>query len=152
MTLGDLIKAYRDKHNISMDEFSKRSGISKGYISMLEKNEHPKTKKEIMPTLPLIKKVANALNQDFNEIIKLIDGETTVLLENTIDVRNNPSKILDYYEQLNSTGKQEAEKRVKELTCIPEYTVPDYLQPIAAHTDDDSEENRKAIEEEFDDF
>ena len=39
MTLGDVIYQYRTKHNISMDKFSELSGISKGYISMLEKNQ-----------------------------------------------------------------------------------------------------------------
>lgn len=35
-------------------------------------------------------------------------------------------KILKTYNQLNTLGKQEAEKRVQELTYIPKYTTPDY--------------------------
>ena len=45
MTLGDIIKRYRNDHALSMDAFSERSGISKAYISLLEKNRHPKTGK-----------------------------------------------------------------------------------------------------------
>ena len=37
MTLGDVIYKYRSQHGLSMDKFSELSGISKGYISMLEK-------------------------------------------------------------------------------------------------------------------
>ena len=37
MTLGDIIKAYREKHDMSMDDFAKASGISKTYVWMLEK-------------------------------------------------------------------------------------------------------------------
>ena len=37
MTLGDLIKNYREETGMSMDEFAEKSGLSKGYISMLEK-------------------------------------------------------------------------------------------------------------------
>lgn len=48
MTLGDIIKQYRDDHSLSMDAFSERSGISKAYISLLEKNKHPKTGKRYL--------------------------------------------------------------------------------------------------------
>ena len=41
MTLGDVIKNYRTNYNMSMDMFAKKSGISKAYISLLEKNKHP---------------------------------------------------------------------------------------------------------------
>ena len=41
MTLGELIKEYRSKNNLSMDAFADKSGISKAYISLLEKNKHP---------------------------------------------------------------------------------------------------------------
>ena len=44
MTLGDIVKNYRTEHGLSLREFSRISGVSNGYISMLEKNEHPKTK------------------------------------------------------------------------------------------------------------
>ena len=38
MTLGDIIKSYRSKYGLSMDSFFDKSGISKAYISLLEKN------------------------------------------------------------------------------------------------------------------
>ena len=41
MTLGDIIKRYRNDHALSMDAFSERSGISKAYISLLEKRDIP---------------------------------------------------------------------------------------------------------------
>lgn len=48
---------------------------------------------------------------------------------------NNPketsAKIVQYYNQLNIIGKREAEKRVEELTYIPQYT----LEVKAAHND-----------------
>ena len=43
MTLGQIIKAYRETNSMSMDDFSKASKISKGYISQLENNLNPKT-------------------------------------------------------------------------------------------------------------
>ena len=33
MTLGQIIRAYREENSMSMDRFAKASGLSKGYIS-----------------------------------------------------------------------------------------------------------------------
>lgn len=40
MTLGDVISKYRAEHGISMDKFAELSGISKAYISILERNRN----------------------------------------------------------------------------------------------------------------
>ena len=40
---------------------------------------------------------------------------------------------MEIYNQLNTLGKQEAEKRVQELTYIPKYTTPDHLILQAAN-------------------
>ena len=50
MTLGQIIKAYRETNSMSMDDFSKASGISKGYISQLENNLNPKTGEPPVPS------------------------------------------------------------------------------------------------------
>ena len=58
MTLGDIIKKYREQNNISMGDFANSCSLSKGYISMLENNINPRNNKPISPTLPSIAKVA----------------------------------------------------------------------------------------------
>ena len=78
MNLGDIIKDYRKKHDLSMDAFSEKSGISKAYISLLEKNKHPKTGKNIAPSIQCIKQAADGMNMDFNVLFGLIDGNVTV--------------------------------------------------------------------------
>lgn len=80
MTLGDIVKNYRLENNYSMDDFSKISGLSKGYISMLEKNKNPRNGKPISPSLATIKQISIALNIDFDDLIKMIDSEQTVNL------------------------------------------------------------------------
>lgn len=46
-------------------------------------------------------------------------------------------KIMAFYEQLNDFGKHEAEKRVEELTFLPQYTnESSYYKINAAHADD----------------
>ena len=78
MTLGDIIKDYRKKYDLSMDAFSEKSGISKAYVSLLEKNKHPKTGKNIAPSIQCIKQAADGMNMDFNVLFGLIDGNVTV--------------------------------------------------------------------------
>ena len=39
MTIGDFVKIYREENDMSMEEFAKLCGVSKGYISMAE-NKH----------------------------------------------------------------------------------------------------------------
>lgn len=78
MTLGEVIKKYRTEHALSMDNFSDRSGISKAYISLLEKNKHPKTGKSIAPSIQCIKQAADGMNMDFNELFQMLDGNVTL--------------------------------------------------------------------------
>lgn len=80
MTLGDYIKEYRQTHSYSMDEFAQRTGISKAYISILERNYNPSTGKAAIPSLDTIKRVAVATAVDFNELIAMLDGDQKVFL------------------------------------------------------------------------
>ena len=80
MTLGDLIKKYRNENNLSMAEFASKSGLSKAYISLLEKNKNPKTGKEITPSIDVIKKVSDAIGMDFDEVFSSIDSTTKIVI------------------------------------------------------------------------
>lgn len=78
MTLGNIIREYREVNNLSMDAFSEKSGISKAYISLLEKNKHPKTGKTIAPSIQCIKQAADGMGMDFNALFAMIDGNVTL--------------------------------------------------------------------------
>lgn len=80
MTLGDLIKKYRSDNNLSMAEFASKSGLSKAYISLLEKNRNPKTGKEITPSIDVIKKVSDAIGKDFDEVFSSIESTTKIVI------------------------------------------------------------------------
>ncbi len=84
MTLGDIIKAYRDEHDMSMDEFSRASGISKTYVWMLEKNINPKTGKEIIPTVEYIQKAAKGMFMDFDDLFDMIGDNVKIKLDDTV--------------------------------------------------------------------
>lgn len=70
MDIGKIIKAYREKNGITMQEFSDASGISKAYISMLEKGKHPQHGKPINPSYEVIEKAARAMGVSVNELTK----------------------------------------------------------------------------------
>lgn len=78
MILGEIIKKFRTEHKMSMDIFAKKSGLTKGYISMLEKNEHPKSKKPIIPTDETLKKVARGMDTDLDFILNLLDPDQEI--------------------------------------------------------------------------
>lgn len=75
MNLGDIIKEYRVKYSVTMDDFAQMSGLSKGYISMLEKNENPRTKLPIMPTTKTLQAVSQAMNISIGELMDKLGGK-----------------------------------------------------------------------------
>lgn len=83
MTLGEIIKSYRETNKLSMDDFAKASGISKTYISMLEKNVNKKNGKEIVPTIETIGKAAKGMFMSFDELFDMLGDDTKVKLDAT---------------------------------------------------------------------
>lgn len=59
--IGEIIYLYRKENRLSMDDFAEKSGLTKGYVNMLEKNCNCKTKKEIYPSIETLLKVSKAI-------------------------------------------------------------------------------------------
>lgn len=78
MTLGDVIYRYRTEHGLSMEQFSKKSGLSKAYVALLEKNEHPKTKQPITPSVVTFGCVANVLGISLDALMEMVDENQPV--------------------------------------------------------------------------
>lgn len=73
MTLPELIKEYRIKHNISQRQFALRCGVSNANISMIEKNLNPKTGQPLVPTLPMLHKIAKGMNMTIDELFAAVE-------------------------------------------------------------------------------
>ncbi len=73
MTLGEYVRSYREKHGISQRQFADISGVSNGYISMLEKNQNPKTGQPLTPTMPVLKKLASAMGMTVNDLCSFVE-------------------------------------------------------------------------------
>ena len=75
MTLGAIIKEYTEEH--SMTQFIKDSGLSKAYVYMLINNKNNKGE-PIVPSIETIKKVADGMHADFDEVFNKLDYDFMV--------------------------------------------------------------------------
>ena len=99
MKLGELLKSYRTEHKLSMDAFCELSDLTKGYISMLEKNEHPKSKKPIVPSYDTIEKIAKGMQISTEDLIDMLDDDQEIQINATPDLLSK-SPIQSIYDQL----------------------------------------------------
>ncbi len=104
MTLGEIIKEYRIKHGMSMREFERISGISRGYLSMLEKNEHPKTKKPITPSVDIIRQVSVATGISFDKLFDMMENQPVSIASDNHDLSLSPleKEIIKKFRKLNN--------------------------------------------------
>ncbi len=73
MTLGEIIKEYRNKHKLSQDVIASRSGLSKAYISVLERNINPKTGAPPAASMKTVNAIARAIGCEFEKIYERLD-------------------------------------------------------------------------------
>lgn len=100
MTLGDVIHQYREEHKCSMDAFASASGLSKAYISMLEKNLNPKTKQPITPSVVTFKCVAEAMGIQLDDLLTMVDENQPVYILANPEPRGEnriPGKSVDFH-------------------------------------------------------
>ena len=105
MKLGELLKSYRTEHKLSMDAFCELSDLTKGYISMLEKNEHPKSKKPIVPSYDTIEKIAKGMQISTEDLIDMLDDDQEIQI-NATPALLSKSPIQSIYDQLEPPGQR----------------------------------------------
>jgi len=125
MYLGELIREYRKKHRMSLQAFSDRANLSKGYINQLENNRNPKTGDPIVPSAETFIKVATAMGIPVNDLYGLVDENQPIVL--------NPS------------GTQSS-KNVDVLLMTDDELVEYHISALAGLLDLDCEDIRRAID------
>lgn len=88
--IGKNIKEIRNRRGLSLSELSERSGISKSYISNIERNLHQN------PSIQIVKKIAAVLKVDLEDL--LIPG-VALEIQNTID-----NEWMDFINELKNSG------------------------------------------------
>ena len=147
MTLGDIIKNYRDRNNITIGEFASACSLSKGYISMLENNINPRNNKPISPTLPSMAKVASGMGIELDTLLKMLDGKQSIqLIEDNADSIQAVSsssqckEIIEVCEQLSAHNQRKVLTYSKNLLSTQQ--MEDDLLPNAAHEMNPTEEQK----------
>lgn len=134
MKLSKIIKDYRLSNNLTMDEFAKLAGVSKAYISMLEKNKNSTSGRPIKPSLDTLKNIATAMSLSLDNFLNMLDDNTTISLEKinksqpTLtrkDERDIQKRLQSILDDLNSdaalsfyNGDQEMDDETKELLKV----------------------------------
>lgn len=80
MKVGDAVKQFRNARGLSMDAFAKLSGLSKAYISLLEKGVNNQGEK-LVPSITTLRKIANAMGADVNDLIGMLDEDSYITIE-----------------------------------------------------------------------
>ncbi len=130
------ISEYKKLLGLTNEELSKLSGVPKG---TLDKILSGVTKDPKLGTLKALARVFNCTLDDFDDL----DG-----LDNSAPLSNEENTLLTNFSKLNDLGKNEANKRVAELTEIAKYSYThetkhndeSYIPTtFAAHDDSDPE-------------
>ena len=122
MTLGEIIRQYGEDHSIS--QLIKDSGLSKAYIYMLMNNKNNKGE-PIVPSLETIKKVAEGMHTDFEDVFNNLDYD--------FEVRVNGSDAQYYEDKQTATLAQKLfeSKEMKLLFDAAKDSKPEDLQMAA---------------------
>lgn len=105
MTLGEIIKEYRQNNKLSQRKFAKICKLSNGYISMLEDGRNPKTEEPIIPTLVTLKKLADAMNTSLDDLMMMMDEmpvslttDAAPVTQGTLRIPNEGAVVLNEFE------------------------------------------------------
>lgn len=118
MKIGEWVHSYRKEHGLSMQTFGDMCGLSRAYISILERGINPTTGKSFVPTIQTLKKIADVTHTDFDKLLSFLDGSQKVLIncpsEETapngfIKLSPTEQQHIKKYRKLSPAGKKEVD-------------------------------------------
>lgn len=138
MEMGELIKNLRIEKGLTQEELGNLLGLKKAAINKYESGRVENIKRSVIQKMAEIFDVSPAYLMGWEEINtnKKENNKT----ETSISIKEH--KLLKNFNKLNEIGKDEAIKRVSELTLIPSYKEDGKFEidTIAAHNDHLNEE------------
>jgi len=69
--INDFLKELRERRGLTLRLASEKSGLSHSYISSLENGKHPQTKAPINPSPESLKKLSEAYNYPYEELMRV---------------------------------------------------------------------------------
>ena len=129
MTLGDIIKSYRDENKVSMEYVANLCGITKGYVAMLEKNINSKTGRPVKPTIETIVKVCNGLHLDFNSVFDSLDDDYEINISPSpssssapeLELTEQEARLVGICRSLNEEGRERLVEYGDDLVASGKY-------------------------------
>lgn len=94
MKLSEIIKQYREGHGLSQRQFGAQCGLSTGYISLIEKEINPQTGKKMVPSLPVINKIATGMGLTIDDLLSKCDDMDVTLNEKDLFSAPLPPNII----------------------------------------------------------
>ena len=142
MKLSEYIKNFRTKHRLSVRDFAALCGLSRSYISVLENDTIPEsTGKTVIPSLAVLKKLANGMNVDLDVLTSMIgyaenddfievddselDDAADYFVSRGMDINSPPlSKLsnfafIDLYKELSNNETEQKNSKVPVLGIVP---------------------------------
>lgn len=126
MRLGEIISQYREEHNMSMEAFGEKAGMTKAYVSMLE-NGNKSRGGYPSPSVRKVRNAASAMNMDINALWELLDDNISLDDDSNKDVvytvpakvsSENPSTFRSpeyFYDFVRSMPSEELDELFKRL-------------------------------------
>ena len=121
MFLGEIIAKYRSEKGLTMQQFADRADLSKAYISMLEKNQHPQSKRPLVPSIATCAKIAKAMNMQLDELMAVLDDEQSIHIGQVAQsgdddiLTSQETSLLELFRRLNGVGRDNVVEYVRIL-------------------------------------
>ncbi|WP_027399825.1 helix-turn-helix domain-containing protein [Anaerovorax odorimutans] len=145
--IGNRIKYARDLRKATLDDVAKKVGIAKSTVQRYESGKIEKIK------LPVLESIANALSVNPAWLVGKSEETELSLSNQSIRLSANEKELLHTYNRCSSTGKERILNYSKKVLDIEkEEKRVDYLQPIAAHNDDTSDEQIELMKQDLEDL
>lgn len=122
MNIGEWVRQYRKEHGLSMQTFGDMCGLSRAYISILEKGINPTTNKPFSPTIQTVQKIAEVTGLDLNLLDK---GQPLII--NSPNIIGDPvftkeeRELLSLYHQLDIEDRAEIRGEMKGMLRAEKY-------------------------------
>lgn len=138
MTTGERIKKRRKELDVSADKLAEIVGVSRSTIFRYENGEIEKVPMQILEPIAEFLNVSVAYLMGWENVNDLSSNRFKLLYDESMLLRN--------YRTLNKIGRDEAQKRVKDLTYVPEYQAAEDLPVISEYCIDEVNEETDILE------
>jgi transcriptional regulator with XRE-family HTH domain len=126
MNMGEIIKHLRETKDLSQEELGKLVGVNRAAVSKWEKGRVENLK------ITTIKNLCSVFNctpcelmgweEEFNKQCQL-SNEVNLIEKIQLQYGKDSVELLNYFNKLNSVGKEKAIENTLDLTAIPKYTM-----------------------------